>query len=121
MLLFDILLLGEEIMLSKQERLQIYAKATELWGKTAQLDQWVEEMAELTVAINKYKRKVLYGEYEGNQKVIDNLIEEMADVKMCVEQMCDMFKEYDIDAELDRKMQKFKGQIEQMEAKKHDK
>ncbi len=106
-------------MLSKQERLEIYSKATQLWGETAQLDQWIEEMAELTVAINKYKRKVLYGEYEGNEKVVSNLIEEIADVKMCVEQMCDMFKRYDIDAELDRKMQKFKGQIKEMESRKN--
>lgn len=105
-------------MLTKQERLEIYDKATKLWGVTAQLDQWIEEMAELTVAINKYKRKVLYGEYEGNQKVIDNLVEEIADVKMCVEQMCDMFKKYDIDAELDRKMQKFQEQIKDMEKRK---
>ena len=106
-------------MLSKQERLEIYSKATQLWGETAQLDQWIEEMAELTVAINKYKRKVLYGEYEGNEKVVSNLIEEIADVRMCVEQMCDMFKRYDIDAELDRKMQKFKGQIKEMENRKN--
>lgn len=105
-------------MLSKEERLKIYEQATTLWGEVAQFDQWIEEMAELTIAINKYKRKVLYGEYEGNQKIIDNLVEEIADVKMCVEQMCDMFKQYDIDAELDRKMQKFKGQIEQMQKKK---
>lgn len=105
-------------MLSKEERLKIYEQATTLWGEIAQFDQWIEEMAELTIAINKYKRKVLYGEYEGNQKIIDNLVEEIADVKMCVEQMCDMFKQYDIDSELDRKMQKFKGQIEQMKKNK---
>lgn len=100
-------------MLSKEERLEIYNQATKKWGDVAQLDQCIEEMAELTVAINKYKRKVLYGEYEGSQKIIDNLVEEIADVKMCIEQLSDIiFKQYDVDAELDRKMQKLIAQIE---------
>ena len=48
--------------MNKQERKVIYDKAEELWGLIAQYDQAIEEMGELIVAINKYKRKCLYGE-----------------------------------------------------------
>ena len=100
-------------MLSHDERLEIYDQATELWGLVAQYDQCVEEMGELIVAINKYKRKVLYKEYQGNSKVIDNLIEEIADVSICLEQMHHFFKDHNIDQVIEAKMQKFLGQIEE--------
>ena len=67
-------------MLTHEERLKIYDEATKLWGLVAQYDQCVEEMAEMIVAINKYKRKVLYKEYQNDDKVIKNLVEEIADV-----------------------------------------
>ncbi len=95
-----------------EERLKVYDEATKLWGVVAQYDQCVEEMAELIVAINKYKRKVLHGEYKDDKKIIDNLVEEIADVSMCIEQMKYFFKDYDIDGILDKKMKKFKAQIE---------
>ena len=97
---------------------KILRKAIDTYGTEAQMMQCIEEMAELTVAINKYKRKVLYGEYPNSQKIIDNLIEEIADVKMCIEQMCHFFKEYDVDAVLDKKMEKFKAQIAEMKKAK---
>lgn len=100
--------------MTQEERIKIYNEATDLWGLVAQYDQCIEEMAELTVAINKYKRKVIYGEYANSQEIIDNLIEEIADVKICIEQMCWFFKDYNIDAMLDNKMVKFKNQIDKM-------
>lgn len=105
-------------MLSKEERIEIYNKATELWGEVAQYDQCIEEMGELIVAINKYKRKVLYKEYKENKKIIENLVEEIADVSMCLEQMRYFFRDYNIDEVLDKKMQKFIGQIKEMEKTK---
>ena len=100
--------------MTKDERLEVYRQAEELWGKVAQYDQCIEEMGELIVAINKYKRKVIYGEYKDNQKIIDNLIEEIADVKMCIEQMSYFVGDDNVERVLDQKMQKFMGQIEQM-------
>ncbi len=100
--------------MTKDERLEVYKQAEELWGKVAQYDQCIEEMGELIVAINKYKRKVIYGEYKDNQKIIDNLIEEIADVKMCIEQMSYFVGDDNVERVLDQKMQKFMGQIEQM-------
>ena len=63
--------------MNKKERVKIYNKAEELWGLIAQYDQLVEEMGELIVAVNKYKRKVLYGEFKNDSKILNNLIEEM--------------------------------------------
>lgn len=105
-------------MLSLEERLKIYEEATELWGLVAQYDQCVEEMGELIVAINKYKRKVLYKEYKGDNKIIDNIVEEIADVSICLEQMRYFFKDYNIDQVIETKMQKFLGQIEQQKENK---
>ena len=101
--------------MTEKERLEVYAKATELWGLVAQYDQCVEEMGELIVAINKYKRKVLYKEYKGDNKIIENIVEEIADVSICLEQMRYFFKDYGIDEMIDKKMEKFIGQIKKME------
>ena len=105
--------------MQKEERLKIYNEAEQLWGKVAQYDQAIEEMAELIVAINKYKRKCLYGEYKNNKAVEDNLIEELADVSMCLEQLRSYMGEEKVDKKLDEKMQKFLGQIEEMKKNKN--
>lgn len=104
-------------MLTHEERLKIYDEATDLWGLVAQYDQCVEEMAEMIVAINKYKRKVLYKEYQNDDKVIKNLIEEIADVSICLEQMQHFFKDYKIDEVIEQKMQKFLKEIEEQKKK----
>ena len=104
-------------MLTAEERLKIYDQATSLWGLVAQYDQCVEEMGELIVAINKYKRKVLYKEYQGKNEIIENLVEEIADVSICLEQMRFFFKDYNIDQVIENKMQKFLGQIEEQKKK----
>lgn len=104
-------------MLTHEERLKIYDEATKLWGLVAQYDQCVEEMAEMIVAINKYKRKVLYKEYQNDNKVINNLIEEIADVSICLEQMKHFFKDYKIDEVIEQKMQKFLKEIEEQKKK----
>lgn len=107
--------------MKKEERLKIYDKAEEVWGKVAQYDQAVEEMGELIVAINKYKRKCLYGELKNNEKAEQNLIEELADVKMCLEQLCTYVGEDKVEQMLDTKLQKLIGQIEYMQTiKKED-
>lgn len=104
-------------MLTHEERLKIYDEATDLWGLVAQYDQCVEEMAEMIVAINKYKRKVLYKEYQNDDKVIKNLVEEIADVSICLEQMQHFFKDYKIDEVIEQKMQKFLKEIEEQKKK----
>ena len=81
----------------------------------AQYDQAIEEMAELIVAINKYKRKCLYGEYAKNPKIAESGIEEIADVKMCLEQLEDFVGEDKVACVFDKKMQKLQDEIKEME------
>ena len=129
MIIKKIFLLFNEVMLyynnkgdimDKEERLKIYKQAEELWGLIAQYDQAVEEMGELIVAINKYKRKCLYGEYANNPKVENALIEEIADVKMCLEQLEDYMGSDRVNEVFDKKMQKLLDEIEEMKKIKKD-
>ena len=106
--------------MEKQERLQLYKQAEALWGELAQYDQAIEEMGELIVAINKYKRKRLYGEYANRPDIEANLIEELADVKMCLEQMADYVGEANVDKMLDVKLDKLKQEMKEMELRKKE-
>lgn len=100
--------------MDKVERLKIYKQAEKLWGLVAQYDQAIEEMAELVVAINKYKRKCLYGEYSQNAKIEANVIEEIADVKMCLEQLEDFVGADKVAVVFDKKLAKLQEEIETM-------
>jgi len=96
--------------MNKEERIECYKKAIDKWGMTSQYDQLIEEMAELTLALCKLKRA------ENNiaqkkQGVIENVIEEMADVKMCLEEMEYVLGEEKVDTMLETKMKKFIGQL----------
>ncbi len=100
--------------MEKEERLKIYNKAEEIWGLIAQYDQAIEEMAELIVAINKYKRKCLYKEYGSNPKIEENVIEEIADVKMCLEQLENYVGVDKVEAMFDKKLGKLQQEIDEM-------
>jgi NTP pyrophosphatase (non-canonical NTP hydrolase) len=70
-------------------------------GKSAMLEQTAEECAELTHACLKLARyyrgeNKVYGRSE--EEMLNNIIEEMADVKLCISEILsgfDMFKEFD--------------------------
>lgn len=62
-------------------------KNAEYYGYKRQSQQAIEECAELIQAINKYNR-LLNGEYTGKEKkIVANLMEELADVEICIEQL----------------------------------
>ena len=86
----------------------IYQDAIDKWGETAQFDQMIEEMAELTVALSKVKR-LDYDNMLDTKKsqVMENLYEELADVKMMLEEMEYMFGKEKVDEWYDKKMEKF--------------
>jgi len=92
-------------------RKEIYDKGLQKWGYIAQFDQTIEEMSELTQAICKYKRQ-LNGEYKDRPDIIDNLIEEIADVYMCIEFLQILLGEDEFNKKLDLKLEKFINQIE---------
>ena len=58
------------------------SQALALWGYTNQMDKAVEELAELTVALHHFKNGKVKGEA---------VIDEIADVKIMVEQLSIMF------------------------------
>ena len=60
---------------------EIFRKAVQTWGKAAQIDMMIEEMAELT--------KALLNERRGRD---NNIAEEMADVRIMLEQMAVIFQ-----------------------------
>lgn len=62
----------------------ILDKAVEKYGER-QLDQCQEELAELIVAISKYKRAV--AKRSGEIKAITDVIEEIADVRIMINQV----------------------------------
>lgn len=77
-------------MLNKRKRQKLYKKALDLWGEDLQLMMVIEEMAELTKAISKCRRKKVHA------KIL--LLEEIADVEIMLEQLRVMV---DFDEEID--------------------
>lgn len=96
--------------MTKKQRYDLYVRAIEKWGEDSQFDQMIEEMAELTVALNKFKRakNSIAQKKEG---VLENIYEELADVKMCLEQMEMIFGEQNVSKILDKKFEKFIKQL----------
>ena len=63
----------------KMDKIILYDKALKKWGKTNQLKQTTEELAELIVAICKLGRS-----FNGKNK--NDVAEEIADVEIMIEQ-----------------------------------
>ncbi len=96
--------------MEKAERIKLYNKCLEKWGYIPQLDQCIEEMAELTIAINKVKRKKL-GEYKNNPAIEENFVEEVVDVFFCIEQFIDWIGEEKFNKKMQEKLEKLKNAI----------
>ena len=62
----------------------ILKKALNKYGATAQEDICIEELSELIKAILKLRRSAKYHQYSIND-CMRNLIEEIADVEICIE------------------------------------
>ena len=92
-------------------------KIADKYGYDAQSRQCIEEMAELTVALNKYHRITndVHYAYE-HRKCIENIKEEIADVMIMLEQMKYLLNIYEDDIEtiINRKIQR---QLERIENK----
>lgn len=68
-----------------------YKDFLDAFGADAQLNFAIEEMSELTKAICKYKRKINACSKEEEKKLMKDMIEEIADVKICIEELIYMF------------------------------
>ena len=77
---------SEEAMTPEQREMALYEAAVEKFGEIAQIDQATEEMAELIVALNKYKRYVNFR--QGNkEEILAHIAEERADVEIMLNQL----------------------------------
>ena len=102
----------EDIEKSRLEKIRAISRH---YGYDAQSRQCIEEMAELTQAINKYWRKDLEcGRYmcnpwdgympDGSQEYL-NLVEEIADVQIMLEQMkFFLAADYEVNKMIDEKL-----------------
>lgn len=107
--------------MTREERFKLYSDAEKYWGHFAQYDQCMEECAELIVAIRKYERKALHGEYADRPEIEENLVEELADVFMCIEQLSEFMGRERFENKFEEKLQKLAGQIEKQKIKFGDK
>ena len=85
--------------------MNIWEKAVEKYGEK-QLDQAQEELAELIVAISKYKRNE-------NKFTISNVIEEIADVNIMIKQVMMLLdiKEFEVKSEEIYKLNRLKERM----------
>ena len=80
----------------------------DVWGEKAQINMCIEEMSELTKELCKYLR------YKNCEPCTDDIIQEIADVKNCVEQMALMFGKEKVEAvqkqKIERTLKRLKGE-----------
>lgn len=74
----------------EENRKKILTEAVNLWGKESQIMMTIEEMAELTQALSKYKRH--------RDKAIANVLEELADVRIMIDQLVIIFDDGPLEA-----------------------
>jgi hypothetical protein len=82
-----------------QESKDLYSKAIDRWGKGSQLEMLIEEMAELTLALQKFKRN------PSKDKGFE-VCDEIADVEIMLEQCKLIFSEEMIQQRKDFKLQR---------------
>ena len=69
----------------------VLKQAIEIFGITQQMDMAMEECAELIVALNKIKRSTIIDQ----NKAVDDMLSEVADVEIMIEQIKIMFSGYE--------------------------
>ena len=80
----------------------ICQRALDTFGTIPQIDQTIEEMAELTVALNHNKR--------GRARDLE-VVTEIADVLIMCLQMMLLFGEREVKAEMDRKLERLENML----------
>lgn len=98
--------------MDKAEKIRVIA---DHYGYDAQSRQCIEEMAELTQAINKLWRVCGNGQKteKSNRECMDNLVEEMADVQVMLLQMAYLLKtdiQSMVNIKLDRQLERIKNE-----------
>ena len=83
---------------------ETYKNAIKYWGKELQLGMLTEEVSELMIAINRYRR--------GRETNKNKIAEEIADVKIMLEQIQVMFNITSVNQWHEQKLLKLKRLME---------
>ncbi len=83
---------------------QLMKKAIETWGADAQINQTIEECAELIVSLNHFRR---------GRTSHKNVASEMADVQICLEQMITIFGEDGFQKAYDEKLKRLERRLKE--------
>ena len=78
-----------------EEDENIYKNFLTTFGEDLQFTLTFEEMGELAQALGKYLRKKDLATQEEKEKLISHISEEIADVKLCLEQLQYMFNSWE--------------------------
>ena len=89
--------------MEKTEKISLFKQAIEQWGVHPQIRMVFEECSELMNALAKTYR---------NRATKQDVITELADVVILCEQMAVVFGQEEYEAELERKLEKFKKKLE---------
>ena len=95
-------------MITAEERRALLDRAITAYGAPAQMDMAVEEMAELTKALCKVKRVSCAAEAKA---VLENVVEEMADVQIMLDQLRIIFGRSTAEAE-EYKLERLKKRLD---------
>jgi len=106
-------------MLNDEKTIEIFDKYLDAYGETGEVVICIEEMSELSKELAKYIRYKNYQEkYESEEnslkidEIKNNIIEECADVLICASQIRHIFGEKEVDALIEKKLQKGVNQLE---------
>ena len=94
--------------MTTEERRALLDRAITAYGAPAQMDMAVEEMAELTKALCKVKRVSCAAEAKA---VLENVVEEMADVQIMLDQIRIIFGRSTAEAE-ECKLERLKKRLD---------
>jgi len=94
--------------MTTEERRALLDRAITAYGAPAQMDMAVEEMAELTKALCKVKRVSCAAEAKA---VLENVVEEMADVQIMLDQLRIIFGHSTAEAE-EYKLERLKKRLD---------
>lgn len=94
--------------MTTEERRALLDRAITAYGAPAQMDMAVEEMAELTKALCKVKRVSCAAEAKA---VLENVVEEMADVQIMLDQLRIIFGRSTAEVE-EAKLERLKNRLD---------
>jgi len=89
---------------------EILKRAIDTWGEDAQIEMMIEESLEVALALQKLKRK------RGNrEQKIENVIDELADIKIMTRQMEMIFGESAINKRVEFKLNRVSDRLNNKE------